>query len=47
MTVKAGLDWAGGQAAAEVLDVVPRYNPRCRHWLTRCPVLREASPGTW
>ena len=45
VTVKAGIDWARRQAAAEVLDVVPRYNPRFAYWLTRVPVLREAL--TW
>ncbi len=41
VTVKAGLDWAARQSGAEVLDVVPRYNPRFAHWLTRIPVVRE------
>ena len=26
---------------ADVVEVVPRYNPRFAHWLTRVPVLRE------
>jgi SAM-dependent methyltransferase len=41
VTVKAGSDWARRQTAADVLDVVPRYNPRFAHWLTRVPVVRE------
>src|SRR4051794_12929376 len=41
VTVKAGLDWARRQTEADVLDVVPRYNPRFAHWLTRVPVVRE------
>ncbi|QIX26415.1 class I SAM-dependent methyltransferase [Nocardioides sp. JQ2195] len=41
VTVKAGLDWAANQSSAEVLDVIPRYNPWWSHWLLRVPVLRE------
>ncbi len=41
VTVKAGLDWARRQTDAVVLDLVPRYNPRFAHWLTRVPVVRE------
>ncbi|MFC4784665.1 class I SAM-dependent methyltransferase [Nocardioides sp. MAHUQ-72] len=41
VTVRAGLAWARQQTAGEVLDVVPRYNPRWSHWLTRVPILRE------
>ena len=43
--MQAGLDWARAQTGAEVLDVVPRYNPRFARWLTRVPVLREVV--TW
>ncbi|WP_081795452.1 class I SAM-dependent methyltransferase [Nocardioides sp. URHA0020] len=45
VTVKAGLDWAQRQTDAEVLDVLPRYNPRFAYWLTRVPVVRELA--TW
>jgi SAM-dependent methyltransferase len=45
VTVKAGSRWARRQTEADVLDVVPRYNPRFAHWLTRVPVLREVV--TW
>jgi cellobiose phosphorylase len=41
VTVKQGLDWARRQRRGEVLDVVPRYNPRWSYWLTRVPLLRE------
>lgn len=41
VTVKAGLDWAARQDEADVLDLVPRYNPRFSYWLTRVPVVRE------
>ena len=45
VTVKAGLDWASSQTDADVLDVLPRYNPRFAYWLTRVPVVRELA--TW
>ncbi len=41
VTAKAGLDWARRQQLGEVLDVVPRYNPRWTYWLTRVPGVRE------
>lgn len=41
VTVRDGLAWAHRQRAGEVLDVLPRYNPRWSHLLTRVPVLRE------
>lgn len=41
VTVKAGLEWARRQDKTETLDIVPRYNPRFAHWLTRVPVVRE------
>ena len=41
VTVRAGLAWARRQQAGEVLDVLPRYNPRWSHWLIRVPGLRE------
>ena len=45
VTVRAGLDWARGQTGAEVLDVIPRYNPRASRWLTSVPGVREVV--TW
>ena len=41
VTVAAGLRWAATQQQADVLDAVPRYNPRFAYVLTRVPVLRE------
>lgn len=45
VTVAAGRRWARTQTEAEVLDVVPRYNPRAARWLSAVPVLREVV--TW
>jgi hypothetical protein len=45
VTVRDGVAWARRQQAGVVLDVVPRYNPRWSHWLTRVPVVRELA--TW
>ena len=45
VTVRAGLEWAAAQSAAEVVAVMPRYNPRWSWWLTRVPLLREVV--TW
>jgi SAM-dependent methyltransferase len=41
VTVRAGLDWARRQDAADVVDVTPRYNPGWSRWLLRVPVVRE------
>ncbi|GEP32858.1 SAM-dependent methyltransferase [Nocardioides szechwanensis] len=41
VTVKAGLAWARAQTGAEVIDILPRYNPAFAWWLTRVPVVRE------
>lgn len=41
VTVRDGLAWAGRQQAGEVVEVLPRYNPRWSYWLLRVPVLRE------
>jgi len=41
VTVAAGLGYAGTVRGAEVIDVLPRYNPRWSHWLLRVPGLRE------
>lgn len=45
LTVGDGIRWAVRQNAAEVLDVVPRYNPRWTYWLLRVPGVREVV--TW
>ena len=45
VTVRAGLEWAATQSAAEVIAVMPRYNPRWSWWLMRVPLLREVV--TW
>jgi SAM-dependent methyltransferase len=45
VTVRDGLRWTRRQTAAEVVAVVPRYNPGWSHWLLRVPVLREVV--TW
>jgi SAM-dependent methyltransferase len=45
VTVKEGLDWARRQPGVDVLDVLPRYNPRWTYWLLRVPGLREVV--TW
>jgi SAM-dependent methyltransferase len=41
LTVKQGVEWARRQRLGEVLDVIPRYNPRWGYVLTRTPGLRE------
>jgi SAM-dependent methyltransferase len=41
VTVKDGIEWTRGQRAAEVLDVLPRYNPRWAYWLLAVPGVRE------
>lgn len=45
VTVRDGLRWARTQTAADVVAVVPRYNPWWSHWLLRVPVVREVV--TW
>ncbi len=45
VTVREGLDWARRQQDAEVVALVPRYNPWWSRWLLRVPVLREVV--TW
>lgn len=45
VTVRDGLAWAGRQAAADVLDVIPRYHPRWATWVVHVPLLREVV--TW
>jgi SAM-dependent methyltransferase len=45
VTTRAGQRWAAAQQQADLLDAVPRYNPRWSYWLLRVPVLREVL--TW
>ena len=45
VTVKDGIEWARGQGAAEVLEVLPRYNPHWTYWLLAVPGIRELM--TW
>ncbi|NYE38742.1 SAM-dependent methyltransferase [Nocardioides cavernae] len=45
VTVRAGRAWASTQTGADVLDVVPRYNPGWARWLSSVPLLREVI--TW
>ena len=45
VTVAAGVRWARSQQDGEVLDAIPRYNPRWSRVLTRIPLLREVL--TW
>ena len=45
VTVRAGLAWAARQSDAEVVAVLPRYNPRWSWWMLRVPLLREVV--TW
>ena len=45
VTVRDGLRWAHTQTDADVVAVLPRYNPWWSHWILRVPVLREVV--TW
>ena len=45
VTVRDGLRWAARQRDAEVVGVLPRYNPRWSWWMLRVPLLREVV--TW
>lgn len=45
VTLRAGRAWATRQNQADVLDVVPRYNPSVSYWLSRVPGIREVV--TW
>ena len=45
VTVADGLRWARRQDVADVLHVLPRYNPWWSRWLLRVPVVREVV--TW
>ena len=41
VTVAAGLQYAEQVLDADVVDVLPRYNPRWTYWLLRVPGIRE------
>jgi len=45
LTVRDGLAWARRTPDAEVVALLPRYNPRWSWWLLRIPLLREVV--TW
>ena len=45
VTVADGLRWALDQRVAEVVEMLPRYNPSWSRWLLRVPVVREVV--TW
>jgi SAM-dependent methyltransferase len=45
VTVAQGLRWARRQDGADVVHVLPRYNPWWSRWLLRVPVVREVV--TW
>lgn len=45
VTVRDGLRWARSQSEAEVVALLPRYNPRWSWWLLRVPIVREVV--TW
>jgi SAM-dependent methyltransferase len=45
VTVRDGLRWAHTQTGADVVALLPRYNPWWSHWMLRVPVLREVV--TW
>ena len=45
VTVREGVRWARGQSGADVVAVLPRYNPRWSWWLLRVPIVREVV--TW
>ena len=45
VTVRDALRWVSRQQDAEVVALLPRYNPRWTWWLLRVPVLREVL--TW
>jgi SAM-dependent methyltransferase len=45
VTVADGLRWARTQRQADVVHLIPRYNPWWTRWLLRVPVVREVV--TW
>ena len=45
VTVRDGLRWLARQDQAELVALLPRYNPRWTWWLLRVPLVREVV--TW
>lgn len=45
VTAKQGIRWARSQGQAEIVDLIPRYNPSWSHGLLRVPAVREVL--TW
>jgi hypothetical protein len=45
VTVRDGLRWSRRQQQADVVAVLPRYNPWWSWWLLRVPGVREVA--TW
>ncbi|WP_209020590.1 class I SAM-dependent methyltransferase [Nocardioides sp. 1609] len=45
LTVAEALDWSRRQDSADVVEVLPRYNPAWSWWLLRVPIVRELA--TW
>jgi hypothetical protein len=45
VSVADGLRWARGQDEADVVHLLPRYNPWWSRWMLRVPVVREVV--TW
>jgi SAM-dependent methyltransferase len=45
VTVGQGLSWSRAQSSAQVIAVVPRYNPSWSYWMLKIPLVREVV--TW
>lgn len=45
VSVRDGLQWSAAQEHGDLLEALPRYNPRWSYWMVRVPVLRELA--TW
>ena len=45
VSVADGLRWARRQSTADVVHLLPRYNPWWSRWLLHVPIVREV--GTW
>jgi SAM-dependent methyltransferase len=41
VSVRDGVRWARRQDSGDVLDLIPRYNPRWAYFLSKLPVIRE------
>lgn len=41
VSARSGLRWAAAQHESELVEAMPRYNPRWSYWLLRVPLLRE------